>query len=329
MISKEQALKNIDKEFSILNKIKSNYSSEEVSKKLNKIYQYLIFSNYINNLWSLNNKKQIDNFLCFYWLKLSNKDKLNFFYYHFRYNLNYFELIGNDIISNYKIKDFFEKEVYLRLEEKDLENIFIIPTKNLSIKDFWEYFYKWYMESFFESVYYTYYDNELIDYGYKNDKKIIINTLSYLYSVLWDEFEINQKMFNKKQEISFIDFIISYTYIWFIEITEIWLVFEENITYWIKILPDFKKILDEIEEKRTLILDKIFDEKYNEIKIKKQNWEVNFLEWEINIYWDDTKFIELKKQYKFAKIETEIHNHNINKFTITEKIKLKKDNKKV
>lgn len=327
MISKEKAIKNIEDWFEKLKRIKSNYSSEEVNKKLNNIYHYLIFTNFIKNSWDLNNWKNISNFIDLYWLRISNKDELNFFYHHFRYHLDFFELNGNDIINKYNIRDFFENEIYLKIDEKNLENINIIPSKKLNNKEFWQYFYKWYIEDFFECVYYTYYDNDLFYYNYKNDKKIIINTLSYLYSVLWDEFEINEKMFNKKQEISFMEFIISYTYIWFIKITEISLAYEENITYWIRIQPKLKEILEEIEEKRTLILDKIFDEKYNEIKIKKQNGEISFIEWEINIYWDDTKFIELKKQYPFSKIETEIHKWKTSKFKIKEKIKLKKENK--
>lgn len=331
MISKEEAIKRIDKDFKNLFKIKSNYSSEEVSKNLDTNYKFLIFTNFIQHSWDLNNWKDIYNFLDFYWLKLSNKDKLNFLNHHFRYYLDFFELIGNDIIKEYKTKDFFEKEIYLKLDEKDLENIRIIPTKDLTNKEFWEYFYKWYMEDFFASVYYTYYDNDLMDCRYKYDKKVIINTLSYLYSVLWDKFDINEDMFNKKQNISYIEFIISYYYVWFIDLFAISYDKKENwenfIWYDIIILPKLKNILDEIEEKRTLILDKIFDEKYNEIKIKKQNWEVSFIEWEINIYWDDTKFIELKKQYPFSKIESENHNWKTTKFKVIEKIKLKKDNK--
>ena len=41
-----------------------------------------------------------------------------------------------------KYKDIFEDEIYLKIDEKGLENIRIIPNKDLSNKDFWEYFYK-------------------------------------------------------------------------------------------------------------------------------------------------------------------------------------------
>jgi len=37
-----------------------------------------------------------------------------------------------------------------------------------------------------------------------------MNTLSYLYNVLWDTFEIDQNILNKKQQISFDKFITSY-----------------------------------------------------------------------------------------------------------------------
>jgi len=324
MITKEDALKNIEDWFEELKQIYSHYSSKDVWVMLKSQYHYIIFTNFIKNWWDINSWAEIYNFLDFFWLNLTNRDKLVFFYLNFHfYWLWYFELTGNKSIEKYNIVELFQNDIYIKLKEKDLENVCIIPAKCMNHKKFYEDFYKWYIEGFFETIYFTYYDNDLIDSKYRYDKKIIINTISYLYNVLWDEFEISKEMFQKKQEISFMEFVICYSFLWFIEITGLSTVYEENTKYWIRILPDFKKILDEIEEKRSLILDKVFDEKYNEIKIKKQKWEISFIEWQINIYWDDTKFVDLKKQYPFSKIETDIHKWKINKYSIKEKIKLK------
>lgn len=58
--------------------------------------------------------------------------------------------------------------------------------------------------------------------------------------------------------------------------------------------------------------------------LKWKDWNIDFIEWDLNIYWDDKKFVELKKLYPFSKIEAEIHNWKTNKYKIKEKIKLKK-----
>ncbi len=326
-MDKKEALKRIDLGFKKLDKIHSNYSSKEIKNEFDKVYHYIIFTNIIKNLWSLNNSWKINSFIEFYWLKFNKKDKLNFFYHNYMYYFDYFDLSWNDeIIAKYSIKDFFEKEIYLDLDERDLKDLYITSTKDLNAQEFWEYFYKWYTEDFFASVYYTYYDNHLMDCKYKYDKKIIINTLSYLYNVLWKEFEINQEMFNKKQEISFMEFIIAYYHIWFIDITEVSMVNLGNITYGIRILPKLWQILDEIEEKRDIIMDKIFDEKYKQLTIKKKNWEVHLLEWDLEFLWDDTKFVDLKNKYPHCEIKADNYNWKINKYKVKEKIKF--DNKK-
>jgi hypothetical protein len=54
MISKEEALKNIEEGFQKLNKIKSSYSSEELKINLDRNYHFLIFTNFIQNTLVLN-----------------------------------------------------------------------------------------------------------------------------------------------------------------------------------------------------------------------------------------------------------------------------------
>lgn len=63
MISKEEAIKRIDKDFKNLFKIKLNYSSEEVNKNLDTNYKFLIFTNFIQHSWCLSNWNDIYNFI--------------------------------------------------------------------------------------------------------------------------------------------------------------------------------------------------------------------------------------------------------------------------
>ena len=69
IISKEKALKNIEEWFEKLKLIKSNYSFKEISKKSEDNYKFLIFTNFIKNSWDLNNWRDINIFLDFYWLE--------------------------------------------------------------------------------------------------------------------------------------------------------------------------------------------------------------------------------------------------------------------
>ncbi len=76
------------------------------------------------------------------------------------------------------------------------------------------------------------------------------------------------------------------------------------------------------------VLELIWNTDYIKVTLLKDNdWKIGFIEWDLNILWNDKKFVELKKKYPFSKIETEIHNWNINKYKIKEKIKLKKQDK--
>ncbi len=327
-INKEEPFKNLEKLLKQSKKIKSNYSHTDLIKEDNEKYYFITFLNYFCINWQINIEKRIDTFLEFFELvNWNKKDKLTFFYIHFQYYLHYFSLAWNDEVSKkYTIQEFFLKNIYLDLENKDLDNIYITSNKDIDLKDFLENFYKWYITDIFESVYYTYYNNDLIDCKYKYDKKVIINTLSYLYNVLWDEFEVKEEMFQKKWKINYSEFLISYYYVWFINV--IWINYNKwDISLKIKILPELKIILDDIEEKRELIMDKVFDEKYKEIKLKKKNWIPYLLESNIDILWNDSKFVELKNKYPFSEIKVDVHNKKINKYQIKEKIKLKKDDK--
>jgi hypothetical protein len=56
-----------------------------------------------------------------------------------------------------------------------------------------------------------------------------------------------------------------------------------------------------------------------------KGWKFDFIEWNLSIYWDSKKFVELKNQYPYSEIKVWVHKWKVNKYIIKEKIKLKKD----
>ena len=97
-----------------------------------------------------------------------------------------------------------------------------------------------------------------------------------------------------------------------------------------RFLPKLWKILDEIEEKRELIMDKIFDEKYKEIKLKKKkDWELHLLEAKMEFIWDENKFVELRKKFPNSEIKTQNYKWKTQKYEVIEKTKLDNSNNKI
>ena len=310
----------MDKEFNLLKTIKSNYLSIEVEQEVRKKYNILTFLNYLQIRWQVNLNNKIDSFIEFFDLvDWNKKDKLNYFYANFYNYLEFFELAW---VNNQNIQQFFANNEHLKLSEEELEKIYITIRKDISIEAFWELFYEWYITDFCESSYYFYYERK----EHKNEKRVIMNTLSYLYNIIWDTFEIDESLMSRKQKISFDNFIISYFYIWFIDIELV--TFKDNHpVFKIKILPKLWEVLEEIENTRSLILDKLFDEAYKEIRIRKKNWEPHLLEWNLEFEWDENKFVELRKKYPNSEINTKNYKGKTQKYEIREKLRLDNSSK--
>ena len=76
--------KGFDEIIEKLNKIKSNYLSQNILKEVDEKYYLITFLNFLNIIWSLNNTWKIDTFLSFFGLvNWSKKDKLNYFYHKY------------------------------------------------------------------------------------------------------------------------------------------------------------------------------------------------------------------------------------------------------
>jgi hypothetical protein len=283
----------------------------------------LTFLNYLQIRWQVNLNNKINSFIEFFDLVDWNKrDKLNYFYERFCYSLGIFSLAWEKNLEKEDIQEFFENNKHLQLSDQELEKVYITLREDISIEVFWEEFYEWYITDFCESSYYFYYERK----EHKNEKRVIMNTLSYLYNIIWDTFEVDEAIMSKKQKISFDEFIISYFYIWFVDIE--WVTFKDNnLVFKIKILPKLWDVLEELENTRSMILDKLFDEAYKEIRIRKKNWEPHLLEWNLEFEWDENKFVELRKKYPNSEINTKNYKGKTQKYEIREKLRLDNSSK--
>jgi len=304
-----------------LNAIRRNYSSKTVENKIKEEFTSILLLNYFHTKWSFQNNINPEISILPWNVKFLRRDLFTFFYTLFRRYLNCLELKWYD----WDIGHFFESSEYIRLTEEDLLKISFSTKKWIDKRIFWDKCYQSVMQWFFESTYYLYYESEL----YKNEKKLIINTLSYLYSIYWDEFEIEEGMFIRKGNVSFSKFITSFYYIWLIDVYSCGLWWGSGDVleiFWVRILPPLKDILDKIESQRELLMDKIFDEKYKEIKIKKKNNEPHILESIIEFPGDGIRDIDLRKQYPHSEIVSKNYNGKSQKYIVKEKTKLKNQN---
>lgn len=276
-------------------------------------------------------KKTIEDFINL----LNKQNKKEFKHYETKNDL------VNKFINKEETKIFFKEPLFLFLEDKFYEWIEIKNDFNndKNIKKIFELIDEKisdFVSGEIESKYWV--------YSFNKQKELLLNKLAQTQNIYWNMFRISEDNFwDKWNEKSFC-YLYFFIFLFrndYISISEIHSVDEiplldeewnyiwenEKYSFMVYLQP---KILDLIKwwiELKELILDKIFDEEYKQITIKKKNWELHLLEWDLEIIWDDTKFVELKKQYPFSKIETEIHNWKTSKFIIKEKIKLKKEDK--
>jgi hypothetical protein len=69
------------------------------------------------------------------------------------------------------------------------------------------------------------------------------------------------------------------------------------------------------------IKDMISNTEYKQITVKKKNWKPHSLEWSLEVLWDETKFVELRKKYPNSDINTKNYKWKTQKYEITEKLK--------
>jgi len=69
------------------------------------------------------------------------------------------------------------------------------------------------------------------------------------------------------------------------------------------------------------IRDMISNTDYKQITVKKKNWRPHLLEWSLEVLWDETKFVELRKKYPNSNINTQNYKWQTQKYEVTEKLK--------
>lgn len=178
---------------------------------------------------------------------------------------------------------------------------------------------------------------------YKKQREIFIDTIYTALEVVQNKkILLTWKIFLKKWIDSMFPILIFFWRLWHLEIEE-FTVYDYNddelnaniVIDWkvlhndrmiICVNDSFIGILESYGKIKDFILDKIFDEEYKKISILRKGWKFHMIEWEKEIYGGETRFIELQKKYPYSEINAKNHKGKINKYTVTEKIKLNPDN---
>lgn len=92
-------------------------------------------------------------------------------------------------------------------------------------------------------------------------------------------------------------------------------------SYSVHILPIFLEILLAHKNLEDIILDSFIDKKYKEVRIFEQKSSIH-IERHIDIVWDETRFVDLQKQYPHSDIKAKNYNGKTTKYEVKERIKL-------
>ena len=181
------------------------------------------------------------------------------------------------------------------------------------------------------------------EYGvlsFNKQKELLLNNIAKLHNFYWTNFQIKESEFweewegNKFTYIHFFVFLFRYEYIKIDKFSSVeedpllgnkWVYIWENEKYsfHIFIKPKLENLIKWWFKLKELILEKIFDEEYKQITIKKKkSWELHLLEWNLEFIWDDNKQVELKKRYPHSDITSKNYEWITNKYEVIEKTRL-------
>ncbi len=175
--------------------------------------------------------------------------------------------------------------------------------------------------------------------SHEAQRNIVLNKIVDFHNLVWWIFRIQEKHFHN-QDISLIYVMMLLWKLGYICIVDLycasdesefndqWKYIWEKQGYQFDILITEKaySLFEWLFEIKNLVINAIFDEEYKAITILKKDWKPYMFEWKREILWDDERFIDVVNKYPHSKIETDPYKWKINKYTVTEKIRLNPDN---
>ncbi len=234
---------------------------------------------------------------------------------------------------------FFEEPLFLYLEDEFYEWIEI--KNNFNTDENIEKILDLIDEKIIDFVDWTLEKNYWV-YSFNRQKEILLNKLATFQNLYWNMFRISEDNFWEKWNEKSFCYIYFFIFLFrseHISISDIFSVDEiplfdeewgylcenEKYSFTVHLKTKLIDLIQSWTNLKEVILDKIFDEEYKQITVKKKNWQPHLLEWKLEVLWDENKFIELKKKFPTSDINTKNYKWKTQKYQITEKLYL--DNK--
>lgn len=211
-----------------------------------------------------------------------------------------------NFLTKYTNIDKYQIEFYKEKPAKLIQNMF----DEMAYINFWSYQEFW---------------------RYKKTLSTVESIFESLYRIYGTEFDISQKSFLKYDWLEFMNTIILLFFSGFIQITWVWWEAENSddirkqyYVFGIRMTDKYIQLMDAKIYQKDLIIKNLYDEGIKKFSVSKKQWKPHMLEWEREIIGDDIRFVDLQKKYPHSDISASVHNKNVNKYTVTEKIKLDK-----
>ena len=215
-----------------------------------------------------------------------------------------------NFLTKYTNIDKYQIEFYKEKPAKLIQNMF----DEMAYINFWTYQEFW---------------------KYKKTMSTIDSIFESHYRIYGNEFDISQKSFLKYDGLEFMNTIILLYFSGLIHITWIWWEAEDGVSgrecyyvFGIRMTEKYKYLMASRIQEKDLIIKNLYDEGIKKFSVSKKQWKPHMLEGEREIIGDNTRFVDILKKYPHSKIESNSYNGKINKYTVTEKIKLSKNEQK-
>lgn len=168
------------------------------------------------------------------------------------------------------------------------------------------------------------------EYGsYKKTFITIESIFESYYRIYWRSFEVSQKDMKRYEDIEFMNTIILLFFSGFITIESIWWDADEingkrrlYFTFGVQLSDSYIRLLEAKINQKDVIIKSMYDKNVTDFTVKKKWWNIHMLERDIEINWDQTRFVELQKKYPHSDIKAKNYKGKTTKYEVKEKIKL-------
>lgn len=173
---------------------------------------------------------------------------------------------------------------------------------------------------------------------YEKQLNIMLSRLSDFHELVWESCMIEGKHFKRYKNISFLFLMVIFWRLGYVTVTketdsmdgfilnQKYVLIKGEPQFHTIITEKVKSLFESFFDIKWVILEKVFEDEYKQLRISKKDGKLHIVEWEIELIGNPKKLVELQREYPNSKIVYDVYCGQISKITIKKRDKISNSN---